>query len=694
MFTVKKNRAKICHCSLNQSAMDFENNKRRIIESIKFAKAEKCVFRVGAELEVPGYSCDDHFKEVDLYYHCWETVGDILAQGLSNDIVIDLGMPVLHRSVSYNCKVILYNGKIILIRPKMHLADEGNYREKRFFMNYIPQKDFELEKYYLPDYIKKLTGQDFSPFGYANLRFQDMLVGLEICEEVWRLNSISRNSYLECDVIICSNGSHFQKGKIATRHNLIKEIIQKSSVAYIYTNAIGFDGAAMYFDGQNLAMTSAGILQMGEPCSMREVVCDAVVIDLFSLREDKLGDISHMEEASRNNKVPDIFIDKKFADCEEEATTPIQNIEFDSHEKQMMLAASSYLWDYIRKTGAAGVFLPLSGGADSGLTALMVYYMCERLYNYCHSGANDVLTNLRKVVGQPDYTPSSPKEICNKIFSTSYMGSKQSSAETRKRAKELAEFINSDHSEIDIEEAAQEIQKAIKKVFDVTLKFQCEGGSWGEDIALQNIYARIRMIFSYLLAQLVPIRRKNNGFFLVLAAGNLDETLTGYFTKYDCSSADLNLLGTMSKIDIKKTLHFLHKHYHQSVISDIENAKATADLRPSTVEQNDEDEIGLTFKEIDVFANVRTERNCSVVSFYKVAKGLLPDIADEVLYDKIKNFFQRYARNRHKTEVLTTTLHLTSKSCSSKRFDLRPIVYEDCFKYELKKLDDLIKKKE
>ena len=40
-------------------------------------------------------------------------------------------MPVIHKNVLYNCRVICYNGVINLIRPKVCLADDGNYREGR-----------------------------------------------------------------------------------------------------------------------------------------------------------------------------------------------------------------------------------------------------------------------------------------------------------------------------------------------------------------------------------------------------------------------------------------------------------------------------------------------------------------------------------------------------------------------------------
>lgn len=690
MFTLQPNRAKICHVSLNQSAMDFLGNRNRIIESIKYAREHGCIYRAGAELEVPGYSCDDHFKEIDLFNHCWDTVAEILKQGLSNGLVIDLGMPILHRCIAYNVKIILYNGKIVLIRPKMHLADEGNYREKRFFVPYVPQANYALEKYYLPEYIKALTGQDFCDMGYANLRFQDALVGLEICEEVWRSNSISRSSHLTCDLIICSNGSHFQKGKLGIRCNLVKEVIQKCNVSYIYCNALGFDGAAYYFDGSNIAMNDSGILQIGEPSTMREMDLNCLVIDLIEQRESRVGDNSVMDESARGIRVPDVFIDTKFCQSSDKVTPIIKNYQFDCPQKQILQAASSYLWDYIRKSGASGIFLALSGGADSGITALIVHFMSERLLGYFQAGANDVIGHLRKVVGDPNFSPKTPQEISKKLFFTCYMGSKNSSDETRKRAKQLAEKIGCDHGEVEIDGIVGEFEALLKKVYDVKLRFQTDGGSWGEDIALQNIYARVRMVLSYLLAQLIPIRTTNNGYYLVLAAGNLDETLTGYYTKYDCSSGDLNLIGSLSKIDIKETLLHLHSQLGWEVIKDIAEARATADLKPSAVAQSDEEEIGLSFKEIDVFADLRINKNASIVNFYKEAQKIFWEYSAEELMNKISIFFTRYSRNRHKVEVLTTSLHLTNKSSSGKRFDLRPMIYEDQYRYELGILKNLI----
>ena len=65
----------------------------------------------------------------------------------------------------------------------------------------------------------------------------------------------------------------------------------------------------------------------------------------------------------------------------------------------------------------------------------------------------------------------------------------------------------------------------------------------------------------------------------MLGSANVDEGLRGYMTKYDCSSADLNPIGGISKGDLKRMLVFLSKEYPGlDVLAEIANAPPTAEL--------------------------------------------------------------------------------------------------------------------
>ncbi|TVY45012.1 putative glutamine-dependent NAD(+) synthetase [Lachnellula occidentalis] len=118
-------------CSLNQWAMDFIGNQKNIIESIRQAKEKGASMRVGPELEITGYGCLDHFLESDTLLHTWESLAEIIVHPDCQDILLDIGLPVRHRDVVYNCRCIVYNGRILLIRPKMSLANDSNYYEAR-----------------------------------------------------------------------------------------------------------------------------------------------------------------------------------------------------------------------------------------------------------------------------------------------------------------------------------------------------------------------------------------------------------------------------------------------------------------------------------------------------------------------------------------------------------------------------------
>ena len=67
---------------------------------------------------------------MDTFMHAWGSIAALLETSITEGIICDIGMPVIHRNVSYNCRVILLNRRVIGIRPKIYLANDGNYRER------------------------------------------------------------------------------------------------------------------------------------------------------------------------------------------------------------------------------------------------------------------------------------------------------------------------------------------------------------------------------------------------------------------------------------------------------------------------------------------------------------------------------------------------------------------------------------
>lgn len=164
------------------------------------------------------------------------------------------------------------------------------------------------------------------------------------------------------------------------------------------------------------------------------------------------------------------------------------------------------------------------------------------VFEEIQQGNQQVIADLLRIAGeQPDsqWRPATPQEISNRIFTTAYMGTaKNSSAATRARAKDLGEAIGSYHLNFNIDNVVTAVTGLFSAVTGIMPRFKVYGGSWPENLALQNIQARLRMVMAYMFAQLLPFVRGRTapGSLLVLGSANVDESLRGYLTKYDCSS--------------------------------------------------------------------------------------------------------------------------------------------------------------
>ena len=85
----------VATCNLNQWSLDFDGNCQRVLESCVQAKAAGASYRLGPELELSGYGCEDHFYELDTIDHCWESLATLFREGATDDLLCDFGMPLL-----------------------------------------------------------------------------------------------------------------------------------------------------------------------------------------------------------------------------------------------------------------------------------------------------------------------------------------------------------------------------------------------------------------------------------------------------------------------------------------------------------------------------------------------------------------------------------------------------------------------
>jgi NAD+ synthase (glutamine-hydrolysing) len=509
-------------CNLNQWALDFDGNLERIMLSIQEAKERGAKLRLGPELEISGYSCEDHFHEMDTYMHCDQSLAAILSSDVTCGILCDIGMPIIHNNVRYNCRVFCLDKKIILIRPKVFMADDGNYRERRYFTSW--KDEGVLEDHALSDILRDASGGSVVPFGVATIATMETIIAAEICEELWTPNSPHISLALAgVEIVTNGSGSHHELRKLDSRLGLMKSATRKCGGAYLYANHRGCDGNRVYFDGCSLVCVNGEVVSQASQFSLNEVEVLTAIVDLNEIRSYRQSSASFQEQSSACRKIPQINL-RHFSLRTKDSLSLAPNRPISLHihtpEEECAMGPACWMWDYLRRSNASGFLLPLSGGADSSSVAAIVRVMCGMAVDAAASGNKQVLYDMQRIVGYPVHTiktlttdtpptpPTSsglklhlnlsPEQLCNSVLHTVYMGTGNSSAATRSRSKRLAEAIGSYHNNMNIDA----IVSAVLHVF-TSLASVCTPSSGSNEVCshenLNFILATCRSIYLLLL---------------------------------------------------------------------------------------------------------------------------------------------------------------------------------------------------
>uniref|UniRef100_A0A8C3X980 Glutamine-dependent NAD(+) synthetase n=1 Tax=Catagonus wagneri TaxID=51154 RepID=A0A8C3X980_9CETA len=685
----------VATCALNQWALDFEGNLQRILKSIEIAKLKGARYRLGPELEICGYGCWDHYYESDTLLHSLQVLAALLESPVTQDIICDVGMPVMHRNIRYNCRVIFLNRKILLIRPKMALANEGNYRELRWFTPWSRSR--QTEEYFLPRMLQDLTEQETVPFGDAVLSTRDTCIGSEICEELWTPRSPHVDMGLDgVEIFANASGSHHVLRKAHTRVDLVTMATAKNGGIYLLANQKGCDGDRLYYDGCALIAMNGSMFAQGSQFSLDDVEVLTATLDLEDVRSYRAEISSRNLEASRVSRYPRVKVDFALSSREDLLEPLSEPIEWKYHSpaEEISLGPACWLWDFLRRSQQAGFFLSLSGGVDSAATACLVFSMCRQVCEAVKRGNQEVLADVRTIVTQTGYTPRDPHELCGRLLTTCYMASENSSRETCDRARELARQIGSHHIGLSIDPAVKAVVGIFRLVTGSSPAFAVHGGSSRENLALQNVQARVRMVVAYLFAQLSLWSRGARGGLLVLGSANVDESLLGYLTKYDCSSADINPIGGISKTDLRAFVQLCEERFQLPALQSILDAPATAELEPladGRVSQTDEQDMGMTYSELSVYGRLRKAAKAGPYSmFCKLLVTWRDTCSPRQVADKVKRFFSKYSANRHKMTTLTPAYHAESYSPDDNRFDLRPFLYNTRWPWQFRCIENQV----
>lgn len=211
-----------------------------------------------------------------------------------------------------------------------------------------------------------------------------------------------------------------------------------------------------------------------------------------------------------------------------------------------------FLVDYLRTTGAKGYVLGISGGQDSTLAGRLAQLAVER---------------VRAEGGEARFLAA------RLPYRVQHDGADAAAA---------LDFIAPDASvEVNIHNGVDSIEQDIELAVTSDIS----------DFNRGNIKARVRMLTQYALA--------GHDGFLVIGTDHAAEAVTGFYTKFGDGAADILPLAGLSKRQGRSLLQFLDAPDRLAF------KVPTADLLDARPGRADEDELGLTYEQIDDFLEGR-----------------------------------------------------------------------------------------
>ena len=264
---------------------DTKYNAEEICKMIDEAEEKEVSLVVFPELSTTGYTCGDLFSQKLLINSSEDAVKEIAAHTIGKKMTTIIGAPIRINSRLFNCAVVIYEGEILGIVPKVHIPNSKEFYEARWFTS----GDELSGGYSQIQYAGQTT--DVSTDLLFQIQNGDHAVtfGIEICEDLWTAIPPSAFHALSgAEIIVNLSASNDTIGKHNYRRQLVSQQSSKAICGYIYVSAgYGESTQDVVFSGSTLIAENGTILADGERYQMKSsmTIADIDIENLETFRE-------------------------------------------------------------------------------------------------------------------------------------------------------------------------------------------------------------------------------------------------------------------------------------------------------------------------------------------------------------------------------------------------------------------------
>lgn len=498
---------RIALAQINPTVGDLKRNADLILDYIGRARAVGADMVAFPELALPGYPPEDLLLKPHFVVENRRALDRIIEA--SSDITIIVGFVDTDGSDIYNAAAVVANGKLVEGYHKNFLPNYGVFDEERYFQ-----------------------AGETCPV----VVFGDKRIGVNICEDIWYPGGPTKLQALvgDAQLIVNISASPYHAGKSFDRERMLCTRAEDNAVALAYCNIIGGQDE-LVFDGNSLIIDEGGhVIARGRAFEEDLVVADINIERVFS---ERLHDPRRRREKVRVVADDSLYTVEVGEVLERGGNKPpiIKHPEqWQDETAEVYSALVVGTRDYVRKNGFDKVYLGLSGGIDSALTAVI---------------ATDAL---------------GPDNVHAVFMPTQY-----SASESARDAKTLADNLGIHYQVIPIETTFEGYKKMLGPAFD----------GLPEDVTEENLQARIRGNI------LMALSNKFRG--LVLSTGNKSEMSVGYSTLYGDMVGGFAVLKDVPKTLVYKLAEHVNNRAPRPPIPAYVITRApSAELRPDQKDQD------------------------------------------------------------------------------------------------------------
>lgn len=324
------------------------------------------------ELVLTGYTCNDLFLQKKLIDEAKKALLEL--RDYSNNFpktLFFIGLPLQVKSKLFNVVAAVKDGSIHGFTTKKHIPNYGEFYEARWF-NAGPDNG---------EFIS--FGEDFVPLSnalcYKFSNFEDLIVGVEICEDLWTVNppSTSMVTIQGASLIVNASASNELIGKANYRKTLVASTSARLLCAYVYTSAgEGESTQDIVFSGHNIIAENGSILAESKRFSGESIYADIDIEKLVAERrrmstykamEDRTAEFAATIELDEIREL-DLELNRYY---DKAPFVPSNKEERDARCEEILNIQSYGLKKRLEHTHSKSAVIGISGGLDSTLALLV-----------------------------------------------------------------------------------------------------------------------------------------------------------------------------------------------------------------------------------------------------------------------------------------------------------------------------------